>query len=1307
MATSVKLPVANPKLPGQITDDTLQTPALNMDEDVEQANPELEGAPTPRQQYDNKVKPELPDPANLEFEDEAAEGEARLANLYANEGPDDELERLAVDELGIDLSDDAAEDYEKRGVVTPGAGPGGTNEGVMDGNWLTSAAGGVKDAAGFVGNQLYNLTSEALPAVGNAVEEGARSFMGLAQDLTDTLNDWAGVEGSLKPEYRGLPKEKLDKLKNSGVDVTQDLRDLVPDLIEGPETGAGKMLQGITQFMIPFGKIQKSLGIAKAGAAVGPTVIKSLIAGGITDLAFFEGNTGNIANVLEEFVPGLGNPVTKWLSTGEEDKGLEGRIKNALAGGTTDVVAGAVMKMLRMWKGARKVVDIANTDPATGLPREVNPTLKKLLVGSDKEISDVAEATVKGPDLSARLRELTGDPAGPVLKTDVPAEAVTNAAKSGGATTQEVAKKTTKPYVNFARIQSDADIDNVVADLVTRDKDAIATAQRGVRTTKQTKAAAEKIGDKGAWEYLNSRKSSSTMLNAEETLAVRTLWADSADEVYRLAEIAENGDEAATFAFQRHLAIHEAIQRKVMGVRTEQARALQQWRIPAGSGRESTQALQDILNAPGARDFGRYKASAIMRLKRSPHVRGKDLEQAINRSVWAKTRDVIHSIYINGMLSNPTTHVVNLLGNASTVAWAIARRGVAGMVGEVLNPHSGVKAGEAAAMMHAVRTSYRDAFRFAYRAGMDQQSGFYKADVKDGLGGSHRTKLEGMRPNAISAEYWNIGNHKAAKLADGLGAVIGAPGRMLLAGDEFFKTVNYRMEVHALAFRRASQDLDRGLITEGGFADRVAKYTEEPPLDFRAQAQQFAEVQTFTNDPGKVTKAFQKLQKIPVVGPWAFPFIRTPGNIMRFATENGPFGVLYGNVRADLVAGGARRSEAIAKITLGSAIMATAYEMAQSGAITGAGPSDWRVKQAMMRAGWRPYSVRIGDTYIAYSRFDPLGFLLGGAGDLFEISMDPSDAWQEKPFEEVAFALAFKAGKAAMNRAYLQTTAQLFDAIADPEGATPTRVAGRAVGALVPFGALQGQINRAMDPEQKQITEFMDNIKGRVVGMRDMESSLDFWGNPVKYGKIEGGDTISGLYLARTLNFINPFHLSKAKNDPVEKEFWKLGYFPGHTKSISMPGETGSKTVALKRRPKIFNDLIKTQMQTPASKLYDMAKATEDNEGLYERIQSSTAAKRYFRQKHKLLQQLGDLTSHEALKRIIAGKVDDEYVGELAQEYADAHNDDKKDILQDVVGAYRKGAQYVIRSKYADELFASRDLRPGVDFEQELPAWYK
>ena len=86
-----------------------------------------------------------------------------------------------------------------------------------------------------------------------------------------------------------------------------------------------------------------------------------------------------------------------------------------------------------------------------------------------------------------------------------------------------------------------------------------------------------------------------------------------------------------------------------------------------------------------------------------------------------------------------------------------------------------------------------------------------------------------------------------------------------------------------------------------------------------------------------------------------------------------------------LAKGGAERDEVLGRLLFGSSVMTTVGILAGGGNITGAGPTNPNERRALMATGWRPYSLKIGDAYYSYNRFEPVGILFGIAADMQEI----------------------------------------------------------------------------------------------------------------------------------------------------------------------------------------------------------------------------------------------------------------------------------------------------------------------------------
>jgi hypothetical protein len=92
------------------------------------------------------------------------------------------------------------------------------------------------------------------------------------------------------------------------------------------------------------------------------------------------------------------------------------------------------------------------------------------------------------------------------------------------------------------------------------------------------------------------------------------------------------------------------------------------------------------------------------------------------------------------------------------------------------------------------------------------------------------------------------------RAANYIGSAVRTPGRFLLAGDELFKAIGYRMELQSLAYRKAYNE---GLEPEA-FAKRVQEILDNPPANIRLASTDAARYQTFTNPLGNAGQSLQK-----------------------------------------------------------------------------------------------------------------------------------------------------------------------------------------------------------------------------------------------------------------------------------------------------------------------------------------------------------------------------------------------------------------------------------------------------------------
>lgn len=609
--------------------------------------------------------------------------------------------------------------------------------------------------------------------------------------------------------------------------------------------------------------------------------------------------------------------------------------------------------------------------------------------------------------------------------------------------------------INLEKINTIDEVKNALRDVSDAHGEFMG-ARRGVVSQEQTRLLAEDLG-MTADDLLSRRKGQA--FNAEEALAARQLLTSSGERLFELAQRAKNSQSPTDFmAFEKHLERHVAIQEQVSGMTAEAGRALQAFKIPA-EGKLKQRAIQDFrAMREGAAE---KKVEAILDLAERG-VRPGQLAVATRQIREATTTDKITEAWLSGLLSGPQTHAVNTLSNFIVSGWTLAEE--FGRIPFRSPKHWGQATQEAVATAEGWRKGWAEGFSL-----------FAKA-LRTG---------EGAATTGVER-----------RLA--LPAVINWPLRLLQAEDALFQAVGRRMELHKQATRQAFEAGIDPRANPKEFAAFVEGAVRNPTGEATAAATDRARYQTFTKPLGEAGRALQHFTNAHLAAKFIIPFVRTPINIVKFAGERTPLGLFSKNVREELAAGGDRRATMLARMSIGSGAMYTIFQAAMDGRITGSGPTDPDAKKAWRDAGYQPFSIKFGDKWYAYGRFEPLGILFGIAADGASIAKefkDKGDQAFEDDFVKFTSALAASATANLSDKTWLRGVSEAIEAWQDPER-YGERWAQSFAGTAVP--TISAQIARVQDPLLRQAQSFTDTWKSRIPGMsEDLPPVLNIWGEPI------------------------------------------------------------------------------------------------------------------------------------------------------------------------------------------------------------------
>ena len=990
------------------------------------------------------------------------------------------------------------------------------------------------EAVGKVAKDIFVGGREAVPQVLGGFADAVNEMLDFGVDLETSLAEM-GVpsvlfqvtkDGEFDPDI--LIGDEALQAEQSG--MIERMR--LPTADE-PESMTGGFIRSTSQFLTGF--IPAAKGIKALG--VGGALLQSMSAGAIADMVAFDPHETRLSTFLNE-VPILGAVVPDYLADTDPNNqsAWEGRLKNIIEGAGLGLAAEGLMRGFKYYKSQRKMnleareqgltpADQAARDAMDDASKDIiQPVTEDEFAGLGRPDEDFVTASpVEEPTL-ARVLSSASEEEKAILQMKQMEDDVK---LSMGM--EPVPAPSDKIFINYSKINTPDDVQAMLRNMAELKSGEIQKATGG-------KVSFEQMIDESSEHFTNledllGRKPGP--MSAPEAIAAREALNTSAEQLVSLARVASSpqASKADLYSFRRAMSVHAAIQNEVFAARAETARALRSWAIPAGTDKMRADGIQQLMGGSGGAAPVEQMARAITQIGNNP----TGLNIVVQKSLKSKLGAAFYQTWINGLLSSPKTQIVNALSNSVTALWAIPERFLSATISDVFY-RGEIDYGEAAAQAYGFSKGVRDGVKL-FALGKKAEGIEELADVFEQF-----SKIEG-HTDAISAEAFGADPAGVwGTFFDYMGKFINAPGNLLNRTDSLFKSIGYRMEVNAQAYRQAVSEGIEG----DELAKRMADLTLNPSDDLINKGIDFAGYQTFTRPLGQQGQAVQRVVgKVPGAK-FIIPFMRTPANILKFTFERTPLALLSRNVRADMRGGGAKAASAWAKVMSGSALMLTMGDFAADGTVSGAGPSDNKQKKALRRKGWQPYSIKVGDKWYAYNRLDPIGTLIGFSADITEIisQVDEEEGGRLVTAGAVAFAQNFS------SKTYLQG---LYDAVGamDPRNPTmtPDKWLTKFAGSLIPFSSLTRQVARTIDPIQRQtrtsaadpsvadmpnvsepvreyLATLVNEYRSRVPGYsEDLPPRRDLWGREI--------DRASGIGWA--FDLMSPIYQSADNPNTVDK----------------------------------------------------------------------------------------------------------------------------------------------------------------------------
>jgi len=713
---------------------------------------------------------------------------------------------------------------------------------------------------------------------------------------------------------------------------------------------------------------------------------------------------------------------------------------------------------------------------------------------------------------------------------------------------------------NFERMDTSDELKNQINAVSFVYEDTIDAAKKGVVPHDVTKDLAELLGqDMDAAEAAVKSLPGDVEDLHVRALTMRKLLVGSAQKTDELARKIQAGgpdvSDGDYLRFREQIVRHSQLQAQMKGVQTEIGRALSSFRIPSAAYERNPQIAEELINQIGGKETSREMAE---RWLTTPIDRRADFAA---RSAFARTKDAVYEVWINGLLSGLRTHQVNTVGNTVFTMFQIPERVLAAGVGSVFRNPDRVRFREAYAMARGSAEGVVDGIKLAWKTWKDEMP-------QDGI-----SKIEAQQMKAITPENFNVNpDSLGGKAIDYIGQGVRLPGRALMTADEFYKAVGYRSELRAVSMRKMLQARDEGLvsdlitdISQTAKAEDAQRLTElrktsdernlngdelselmdimieNPTKEIDMAAHDYATYITFQSELGEAGKAIQSAASRIPGGRVIIPFIRTPTNIIKEFARRSPLAAAMPSTYKALQAGGPARDLAIARIGVGTSLMTWAYFLATDGKITGGGPSKKSGTYAQWRETHEPYSMKIDGKWYPYGRIEPLAMLFGSTADAVDFIQYSSD---QDAADKVYIAAFTGVMQNIGSKTFLRGISDVSDAFTDPARYGESYVANMAR-TTIPFSSMTRDITRANDPVMRETRAFgtsnddnpinvglqriLNEMKASTPGFsNDLPPKRTFWGKE-RYA-YEGGPATS----------FYAFSSKGVKHSPIDDEMVRL-----------------------------------------------------------------------------------------------------------------------------------------------------------------------
>ena len=469
---------------------------------------------------------------------------------------------------------------------------------------------------------------------------------------------------------------------------------------------------------------------------------------------------------------------------------------------------------------------------------------------------------------------------------------------------------------------------------------------------------------------------------------------------------------------------------------------------------------QNQLTADDSVEIKRIIQEAIQKYKDDPLMHPDDYatmrqglikmqNDLLDTSNITEFMDKAYYTWLNGLLSNPFTHGVNLISNAAFLLEKLPNR-FFDVLGDatvrMLARTQGIRM-DPAYRLKEIPAMFRGFSRFAQRKIQGRKMPFR---IKKG------TKLDIDLPTPLSKSWERI---------------IGLPVRLLKKGDEFFKEAVGYMEYYA-----------RHVAGERGDTLHNAIYEEQL-------------IRTFQDPASALGKGIMNLKNTVPGLRYIIPFINTPDRILFRSLERTlPGAIAKAGIKIKQGASQKEIAHALGLVYQSALLTYGIAHLWSKGLIQGDAPTDEAERTAFYESGKKANAIKVGSWWVPFNRVEPIG---GAMSITTNFIQDVANSKQEATLDKIVEGIGGTT-QSLLNKTYYQGILGLMRASTEAHiygGKWVNKMASSAV----PASGLQRFFAQLTDPVYRNPDTIAEQIMTGIPGLsKNVPPTLGSFGDVQK-----------------------------------------------------------------------------------------------------------------------------------------------------------------------------------------------------------------